>query len=141
MKGLVALTSGFLFAIGLGLSGMTQPHIVRGFLDIFGSWDWSLIGVMGGAICVHAIAYHFIVKRTSPVFEAQFRLPTKGHIDLRLILGAIIFGFGWGWVGICPGPGIVSMVSGNIAFIYFIGSMLVGMKVFQIVEARFFIKL
>lgn len=137
MKGLVALVSGFLFALGLGVSGMTRPHIVRGFLDVFGSWDWRLIGVMGGAIAVHAITYRLIIKRSSPILDSKFQLPTKKDIDKRLIIGAVIFGLGWGWAGICPGPGLVSMISGNMAFIYFIGSMLLGMKVFQIVEKKF----
>ena len=136
MKGLVALVSGFLFAMGLGISGMTQPHIVRGFLDVFGAWDWRLIGVMGGAIAVHSITYRFILKRPSPILDAKFQLPTKKDIDTRLILGAIIFGLGWGWAGICPGPGIVAMASGDIAFLYFVGSMLIGMKVFQLLDTK-----
>lgn len=140
MKSLIALVSGILFALGLGLSGMTQPHIVRGFLDIFGLWDWRLLGVMGGAIGVHAITYRMILKRPSPILETKFQLPTKKDIDKRLIIGSILFGLGWGWAGICPGPGLVSVVSGNIAFLYFVGSMLVGMKIFQIVETKFLVK-
>lgn len=136
MKGLVALVSGFLFALGLGISGMTQPHIVRGFLDVFGAWDWRLIGVMGGAIAVHSITYRFILKRPSPILDTKFQLPTKQDIDTRLVLGAIIFGLGWGWAGICPGPGIVAMTSGNLAFLYFVGSMLLGMKVFQLIDTK-----
>jgi uncharacterized membrane protein YedE/YeeE len=137
MKGMVALFSGFLFAIGLGLSGMTRPHIVRGFLDVFGPWDWRLIGVMGGAIGVHAITYRLILKRSSPILNSRFQLPTKKDIDKRLIIGAILFGLGWGWAGICPGPGLVSIVSGDLAFFYFIGSMLIGMKFFQLLEKKF----
>ena len=140
MKGFVALISGFLFAMGLGISGMTQPHIVRGFLDVFGSWDWRLIGVMGGAIGVHTITYRLILKRSSPLLDSKFQLPTKKDIDKRLILGATIFGLGWGWAGICPGPGLVAMVSGNVVFLYFIGAMLIGMKVFQFIETKFAIK-
>jgi uncharacterized membrane protein YedE/YeeE len=137
MNGVVALISGFIFALGLGISGMTQPHIVRGFLDVFGSWDWRLIGVMAGAIGVHAITYRLILKRPSPILVSKFQLPTRKDIDMRLIMGAILFGLGWGWAGICPGPGLVSIVSGNMAFIYFIGAMLVGMKLFQIFEQKF----
>lgn len=137
MKGVIALISGFIFALGLGLSGMTQPHIVRGFLDVFGNWDWSLVGVMGGAIFVHAISYRLIMKRPSPILDSKFQLPTKKDIDKRLIFGALLFGLGWGWAGICPGPGLVSTVSGNGEFFYFVGSMLIGMKVFQIFERKF----
>ncbi len=136
MKGLISLMMGILFAIGLGISGMTQPHIVHGFLDIFGEWDWRLMGVMIGAIAVHAITFRLIMKRPSPVLDTDFKLPTKKDFDAKLILGAMIFGIGWGWTGICPGPGIVSLASGNISFLYFVGSMLVGMKIFQLVEKR-----
>lgn len=137
MKGLIALVSGFLFALGLGVSGMTQPHIVRGFLDVFGHWDWRLIGVMAGAITVHAITYRLILKRSSPILDSKFQLPTKKDIDKRLILGAILFGLGWGWAGICPGPGLVATVSGHGEFLYFVGSMLIGMKVFQVFERKY----
>ena len=140
MKGFIALVSGFIFAIGLGISGMTQPHIVKGFLDVFGDWDWRLLGVMGGAIGVHAITYHLIIKRKTPVLDSKFQLPTKKVIDKRLIMGATIFGLGWGWAGLCPGPGIVALLSGNVVIFYFIGSMLLGMKAFQLIEHKFDIK-
>lgn len=136
MKGLVALVAGILFALGLGISGMTQPHIVRGFLDVFGNWDWRLMGVMIGAIGVHAITYRLIIRRKSPLLASEFHLPKKKDIDQRLILGAIIFGLGWGWAGICPGPGIVSLASGDKAFFIFVASMLVGMKIFQLLDNK-----
>lgn len=137
MKALITFLSGLLFSFGLGISGMTQPHIVRGFLDVFGEWDPRLVGVMIGAIAVHAIAYRLIIKRNSPVLESKFQIPTKKDIDRRLILGAIIFGLGWGWAGICPGPGLVALLSGDVRFILFIGSLLIGMLTFQFVDKRF----
>jgi hypothetical protein len=137
MKGFISLIAGIIFALGLGYSGMTQVHIVRGFLDVFGIWDWRLMGVMIGAIGVHAITYPLIRKRKSPLLVPDFYLPTKNEIDKRLIFGAVIFGLGWGWAGICPGPGIVSLASGNPSFIYFIVSMLLGMKSFQILDNKF----
>jgi uncharacterized protein len=140
MKGLIALVVGFLFAIGLGVSGMTQPHIVRGFLDVFGEWDWRLMGVMIGAIGVHAITFRFIIKRPSPILDTHFQISKKKELDGRLILGAMIFGLGWGWAGICPGPGLVALASGQLPFIYFVGSMLVGMKIFQLVDAHLLTK-
>lgn len=136
MKGLIALVTGLLFALGLGISGMTQPHVVRSFLDVFGNWDLSLMGVMIGAIGIHAVAYRFIIKRPSPILDVTFQIPTKKSIDWRLILGAALFGLGWGWTGICPGPGIVSLASGEMAFYYFVGSMLLGMKVFQFLDRK-----
>lgn len=136
MKNLIAFMVGLLFAVGLGISGMTQPHIVRGFLDLFGQWDWRLMGVMIGAIGIHYFAFKLIMKKNSPLLDTHFQVPQKKTIDGRLILGAIIFGLGWGWAGICPGPGIVGLASGKIQFIVFISSMLVGMKIFQLIDAR-----
>jgi uncharacterized membrane protein YedE/YeeE len=94
------------------------------------------MGVMAGAIGVHAITYRLILKRSSPILDTNFQLPSKRDFDARLILGAIIFGLGWGWTGICPGPAIVSLASGEKAFFYFVGSMMIGMKTFQLLETR-----
>jgi uncharacterized membrane protein YedE/YeeE len=137
MKNAVSLMCGFIFALGLGFSGMTQPHIVKGFLDVFGSWNWSLMGVMIGAIGVHAITYRLIMKRSSPLIEKTFLIPSGNKIDARLVLGAIIFGLGWGWAGVCPGPGVVGLASGKVEFFYFVFSLLLGMKTFQVVDRRF----
>lgn len=138
MKGAIALLSGLIFSVGLGLSGMTQPHIVRGFLDVMGQWDWRLMGVMVGAIGVHLIAFRFIRKRNSPILSDKFQLPSRKDIDKRLILGAVIFGLGWGWTGICPGPGIVGLASLRWEFIVFIIFMLIGMKTFQLLDKKLF---
>lgn len=137
MKLLITFISGVIFSLGLGVSGMTQPHIVRGFLDVFGSWDPRLMGVMIGAISIHALAFHLTMKRNSPVLETSFQLPTRKDIDKRLTLGATIFGLGWGWAGICPGPGLVALLSGDMRFILFVGSLLVGMVTFQLVDRKF----
>jgi uncharacterized membrane protein YedE/YeeE len=137
MKGLISFVVGVLFAIGLGLSGMTQTHVVKGFLDVFGDWNLNLMGVMIGAIAVHSIVYHLIKKKESPLFDSKFHLPTKKDLDGRLITGAAIFGLGWGWAGICPGPGIVSLVSGDLNIVVFILSMAVSMYAFKFFEAKF----
>lgn len=134
---LVSLTSALIFSIGLGISGMTQPHIVRGFLDVFGNWDPRLMGVMIGAITVHALAYRLIMKKNTPILEKSFQLPTKKDVDSKLIVGSIIFGLGWGWAGICPGPGLVSLISGDIRFILFVGSLLIGMFAYQFIDRKF----
>ena len=136
MNLIITFLSGLIFAVGLGVSGMTQPHIVRGFLDVFGNWDPRLLGVMVGAIFVHATAFRFIKKRTSPLLEETFQLPSKKDIDCRLILGAAIFGIGWGWAGICPEPGLVALLSGDVRFILFIGALLIGMITFQFVQRK-----
>jgi uncharacterized membrane protein YedE/YeeE len=137
MKNAVAFVTGLIFALGLGLSGMTQPHIVKGFLDLGPDWNWSLLGVMAGAIGVHGLAFRLIRRAPSPLFASGFDLPKKSNIDLRLVIGASIFGLGWGWAGICPGPGIVGVASGKQEYLLFVGAMIVGMKIFQIISRRF----
>jgi uncharacterized membrane protein YedE/YeeE len=131
-KNIVALLVGFLFALGLGISGMTQTQNVQGFLDFFGNWNPALMGVMASAIAVHSILYFYIRKRSSPMFDVKFHVPTNSDIDKKILIGSAIFGLGWGWAGICPGPGIVALASGNFSFFIFVGSMLVGMKIFKL---------
>jgi hypothetical protein len=136
MKILIAFIVGFIFALGLGISEMTKAQVVRGFLDVTGDWNSSLIGVMAGAILVHSFLFNLIKKRSSPLLDVKFHLPTKKDLDWRLITGSAIFGLGWGWAGICPGPGIVAMTSGNINIIIFVLFMLVGMGIFKLVEDK-----
>ena len=136
MKNFIALLVGFLFALGLGISGMTQVQVVRGFLDITGDWNMNLLGVMIGAIAVHSLLFFVIKKRSSPLLDSKFHLPTKKDLDFRLISGAAIFGIGWGWTGICPGPGLVASVSGNTNILLFVVSMLMGMAIFKSVEPK-----
>lgn len=136
MKNIISFTVGLIFALGLGISGMTQTQVVRGFLDIMGNWDFSLLGVMAGAIVVHSIFFYFIKNRPSPLLDTKFHLPTRKDLDTRLLIGASLFGLGWGWVGICPGPGIVAMMSGNPNILTFVVSMLAGMGIFKLVENR-----
>lgn len=137
MRGIISFLTGLLFALGLGYSGMTQPHIVKGFLDIFGNWYPQLVGVMIGAIAVHSLTYQLIRKKKTPLLDTQFYLPQKKEIDKRLLIGPAIFGLGWGWAGICPGPGIVSLFSGKPGILIFVLSMAGGMLIFKIIEKKF----
>ncbi len=132
MKNLIAFIVGLIFSLGLGISGMTKIQVVKGFLDVTGDWNPSLIGVMAGAISIHSILFFFIKKRSLPLLDNKFHLPTRKDIDGQLILGAALFGLGWGWAGICPGPAIVAMTSGNFNIILFVISMLFGMGIFKI---------
>ena len=135
-----ALVVGVLFAIGLGISGMTRPEKVFGFLDVFGSWDASLIFVMFGAVIVHFIAFRFIVRRKSPLFSPQWHLPTKKEITLPLIAGSFLFGVGWALAGYCPGPALTSLVSFQSRPTIFFGSMIFGMFLFRLIDRRFTIR-
>lgn len=125
---LSALGAGALFGVGLAVSGMTKPAKVVGFLDLSGAWDPSLAFVMVGAIAVHLVAYLLVKRRTRPLFDARFHMPTRKDIDARLVIGAAIFGVGWGLGGFCPGPGLVSAASGSAAAIAFVVAMTAGMK-------------
>ncbi len=110
MRGLLPpFVGGFVFALGLGISGMTDADKVLGFLNLAGDWDPALAFVMVGAIGVHLILYRLIVRRPSPLFGDRFHLPTRRDISPRLLTGAAIFGVGWGMGGFCPGPGLVSL--------------------------------
>lgn len=129
----VAFGIGILFAVGLAISGMTRPAKVTGFLDLAGAWDASLAFVMIGAIGVHFVAYRIVMRRSSPLFAARFHVPTRKDIDLRLVLGAALFGVGWGLGGFCPGPALVAAGGGSFGALLFVAGMTFGMLVEQAV--------
>ena len=126
MNILVNLLVGLLFGFGLLLSGMANPEKVLNFLDFAGHWDPSLAFVMGGAVIVATIGYQLTFRRAKPVLDASFHLPTAQRVDGKLILGAAIFGAGWGLVGFCPGPALVSLALAAPATLAFVPAMLVG---------------
>ena len=121
-----ALGAGFVFGIGLWISGMANPQKVLGFLDVAGDWDASLMFVMAGAVAVTLAGFRWVLKRGKPLFEASFELPTRKDIDLPLVAGAAIFGIGWGIAGYCPGPGITALSTLSAESIQFVAAMLVG---------------
>ncbi len=125
-QALTALLAGVIFGLGLALSKMIDPNKVLNFLDITGNWDPSLAFVMGGALLVTSVSFKFILKRNHPVFEDKFRLPTRTDIDLKLIMGAMIFGIGWGMAGFCPGPAVASLGLAILDPAIFVLSMIVG---------------
>ena len=124
---LVYLVTGLLFGLGLAISGMVLPEKVIGFLDVTGNWDPSLAGVMGGAIAVHLPLVRWVQRRNVSIFGDALQLPKRKDIDWKLVVGAMLFGIGWGITGICPGPGIVNLVTLNPAVVAFVVAMLVGM--------------
>ena len=123
---------GLLFGLGLILSGMTDPGKVLGFLDISGMWDPSLALVMAGAIAVGFFAFAIAKKRTVNFLGGALQLPKSNQIDKPLVIGAMLFGAGWGLAGFCPGPGLVSLASGNLKGAVFVALMLVGMQLFEL---------
>ena len=127
-KYLVAFISALLFSLGLGVSGMTDPQKVGGFLDVFGLWNPTLMFVMIGAISVHFIFLKLIRKKMKPIFANEFKTSNVTQITKSLIIGAFIFGVGWGLGGYCPGPAITSLASLSIRPLIFVLSMIVGMR-------------
>jgi uncharacterized membrane protein YedE/YeeE len=132
---LTAFLSGVIFALGLGISGMTRPGTVLAFLDVAGAWDPSLAFVMLGAIGTHALLLRAILARRTPVLAPRFALPTRREIDGRLVGGAALFGIGWGLAGFCPGPAITSLVGGRVEPLVFVAAMLGGMLLYERVLA------
>ncbi|HUB09858.1 MAG TPA: DUF6691 family protein [Myxococcales bacterium] len=135
-RGLAAFGAGVLFAVGLGLAGMMQPTKVVGFLDFSGAWDASLAFVMAGGIGVLALAQLAKRRLARPLFADRFPVLARHGIDGRLVLGASIFGVGWGLGGFCPGPAIASCGAGLGAALLFVPAMLGGMAAVRLLDAR-----
>jgi len=131
MQKITEFLAGLLFGMGLLLSGMSDPGKVLGFLDLFGTWDPSLALVMGGAILVGIFAFTVAKKRTTNFLGGALHLPKANQVDRRLVIGALLFGTGWGLVGFCPGPGLVSMFSGQPKAFAFVLSMVIGMLLYE----------
>ncbi|MGO9604129.1 MAG: DUF6691 family protein [Candidatus Binataceae bacterium] len=123
---LTSFISGIVFALGLGISGMTRPIKVIGFLDFFGNWDASLAFVMLGAITVYFIAYRLSRTMPSPILATVFSIPGRTDLDARLIAGAALFGAGWGLGGFCPGPAVTALASGAAPVTVFVAAMAAG---------------
>jgi uncharacterized membrane protein YedE/YeeE len=117
---------GVIFGTGIVMSGMANPAKVINFFDVAGSWDPSLIFVMGGALVVTAIGYRLVFGRARPIFEGKFMVPTARNLDARLIGGSAVFGIGWGIAGFCPGGALPALGTGRIDVIAFVGAMLAG---------------
>lgn len=132
----VALLAGALFAVGLVLSGMTQPAKIISFLNVaglvdpvrFGRWDPSLVFVMGGALLVTLVAFAVTPRPgRKPWLADSFQLPTRKDIDARLLAGAALFGIGWGLAGYCPGPALASVLTGGLDALVFVAALAAGM--------------
>jgi hypothetical protein len=132
----VAYVSGVLFAVGLGLSGMTHPSKVLAFLDFSGDWDPSLALVMGSGVLVSFVFFRLATRRGAPLLAPSFSLPAKTAVDASLLGGAALFGVGWGLGGFCPGPAIVSVVTGATPVVAFVVAMLASRGVYDWMEAR-----
>jgi len=131
-----SLLAGVIFGAGLTLSDMVNPARVLNFLDVAGHWDPTLMFVMAGGLAVTTLGYKWIFRRSSPVADDRFHLPTGRRIDLPLVGGAGLFGVGWGLAGICPGPALADLVTLQPKVLLFVAAMLVGMIAASILRGR-----
>jgi uncharacterized membrane protein YedE/YeeE len=132
-----ALLSGTIFGFGLVLSQMINPARVIGFLDVTGRWDFTLLLVMAGALLITMPAFPRILSQTKPILTDRFSVPIKTKLDGPLIIGAILFGIGWGLGGFCPGPAIAALASGSPQVVLFVAAMIAGQWLASRVENRY----
>jgi uncharacterized membrane protein YedE/YeeE len=133
-ESIVAFASGALFAVGLALSGMTQPAKVIDFLNFLGDWDPSLALVMGGAIAIYMPFFRRVVSLRSPFLSRVFELPSLVMVDWRLLVGAGLFGVGWAVGGFCPGPALASAGTGAPQALVVVSAMVAGMLVWARID-------
>jgi uncharacterized membrane protein YedE/YeeE len=110
---------------------MTQPGKVIAFLDVAGDWDPSLAMVMGGAIAVYFVATRLVRRRSAPLAGGEFHLPTRRDLEPNLLIGAGLFGVGWGLAGYCPGPALTSLGTGRLSSLTFVATMALGMLLYE----------
>lgn len=135
-KNISALVAGVIFGLGLIISGMTNPAKVIGFLDLFGNWDPSLMFVMVGAIGVSFFAFRKATRLPASLLKEEIKLPTARQIDMPLVLGSVVFGIGWGLVGLCPGPAVASLAVGGFDIVLFVIAMFIGMEIHRLITSR-----
>ena len=136
MRFFLAVAVGIVFAIGLAVSGMTDPAKITGVLDVGGRWDPSLLFVMIAAVGVFAPVVRLARARQAPRLDACFYWPAEDAIDWRLVGGAAVFGVGWGIGGYCPAPALESLVAGGLPVVVFVAAMLVGIAAARAVNRR-----
>jgi uncharacterized protein len=126
MMAVASFMCGLIFGFGLLISGMTQPSKVLGFLDIFGQWDPTLGFVMAAALGVSGVGFFLLRQRTKPLLASALTWPTRTDIDRPLIVGSILFGVGWGLVGLCPGPALMNLAGLMPSVLVFVLAMAAG---------------
>ena len=136
MRLISAFIVGLIFGVGIAISGMINPAKVLNFFDVAGTWDPSLIFVMGGALITTFIGYRVVLRRPAPLVEEQFQLPAGTKIDARLIGGSAVFGLGWGIAGFCPGAALPALGAGKGEVFAFVAALMAGIWVARLIQTR-----
>lgn len=134
MKLIIVYIAGLIFGLGISISGMANPAKVINFFDIAGTWDPSLLLVMGGAVVATFIGYKIVLRRSAPFLSEAFHLPNRRDIDGFLIGGSALFGIGWGIAGFCPGGALPVISTGNADVLLFVGSVIVGIFIARLLR-------
>jgi uncharacterized protein len=137
MRLLFGYLIGLIFGVGIAISGMANPAKVINFFDFAGTWDPSLVFVMGGAVITTFIGYRLVLARPAPLFETSFQLPANRKLDLRLLLGSGIFGIGWGIAGFCPGGALPALGTGQISVFIFVAALICGIFAAKWLNVKF----
>jgi len=132
----LALLGGALFGAGVCISGMVRPSKVLGFLDFAGPWDATLLLVMASGLAVTVIAWRMVAGLRTPRFGREFPAPPSPLVDARLVVGAAVFGVGWGLSGYCPGPALTSVGRGAAGALVFVAAMIAGIAITRAVAPR-----
>ena len=133
----IAFLSGLIFGFGALISGMANPAKVLSFFDIAGQWDPSLALVMASALAITFLGYQLVFRRPAPVLSTEYLLPGAKDIDRSIVIGAVLFGIGWGLSGLCPGPALAAMVHGGQSVATFVFAMLTGVATAKFVNRSY----
>ena len=131
MKNFSALLAGTVFGFGLVFAGMTDPSKVLAFLTLNSNWDPALIFVLGSAVVSGTLGFQWVGRKAAPLFDSVFHAPANQVIDRPLLVGAAVFGVGWGVTGYCPGPALVGAMTLDARAWVFLGAFVVGMLIFE----------
>lgn len=135
MRLIIIYLIGVVFGTGIAISGMANPAKVLNFFDVAGTWDPSLLFVMGGAMITAMVGYKVVFGRGKPIFDAQFFLPSGRNIDVKLVGGSALFGVGWGIAGFCPGGALPALGTGRWEVFVFTGALLAGIVIARVLQS------
>ena len=135
MRFIITYFIGLVFGVGISISGMANPAKVLNFFDVAGTWDPSLMFVMGGALVTTFVGYRLVLGRKNPMFAASFSLPTARQLDAKLLGGSAVFGVGWGIAGFCPGGALPALGTGRSEVLIFVAALIAGILIAKLIQS------